>query len=306
MRTTVITAEHWRARLPPAHRARGAEAVERLPRHQGLSVDDLVDSHLPLAELVAGLVGAHRERWRVVRGLAPALGQPRPFLVGVTGGVAAGKTVTADVLSALLEADGTVVGVVSTDGFLLPNRELERLGLTDRKGFPESYDHQALIEFFDDLVDVDRDPGVALSVPVYDHGAYDVTGEHTDLPPAVAVVIVEGLNVLQPSPSASLEREVGDFLDLSVYLDASGEDIRAWFLQRLQRLRVETADDPASFFSGFAGASDEEFLAMGAEVWAGVNEPNLVDHIAPSRDRANLVIEKGADHAVRQVRLRIS
>ncbi len=226
--------------------------------------------------------------------------------------MAAGKTVTTEVLVALLDALGHRAGVVSTDGFLLSNAELERRGLTARKGFPESYDHAALVATVAALADAGRDLAEPVTVPVYDHGTYDVTGTRTELDPAVDIVIIEGVNVLQPAPrparpgaASPPDTDVADHLDLSVYLDADGDDIRAWFLQRLQRLRAETADDPSSFYAGFAGMSDAEFTAMGEAVWAGVNAPNLADHIAPSRDRADVVVDKAADHTVRRVRLRL-
>lgn len=307
MRTLDITAEQWRARARTAEAARLAAAVEPVAGPEGLSSDALVETHLPLAELAVGLVLAHRARWQAVAALAPAVGRPRPYLIGLTGGVAAGKTVTAEVLVALLDALGHRTAVVSTDGFLLPNAELERRGLSARKGFPESYDHPALVTTIARLADAGRDPAVPVTVPVYDHGAYDVTGARAEVDPGVDIVIVEGVNVLQPAPrSGATGGDVADHLDLSVYLDADGDDIRAWFLQRLRRLRAETADDPASFYAGFAGMSDAEFAAMGEAVWAGVNEPNLADHIAPSRDRADVVVDKAADHTVRRVRLRLA
>ena len=307
MRTLDITAEQWRARARNTDAARFAAVVEPVAGPEGLSSSALVEAHLPLAELAAGLVLAHRARWQAVAALAPAAGRPRPYLIGLTGAVAAGKTVTAEVLVALLGALGHRTGVVSTDGFLLPNAELERRGLAARKGFPESYDHPALVSTIAGLADAGRDPAVPVTVPVYDHGTYDVTGARTEVDPGIDIVIVEGVNVLQPRPDRSSPGgDVADHLDLSVYLDADGDDLRAWFLQRLRRLRAETAGDPRSFYAGFSGLSDAEFGAMGEAVWAGVNEPNLADHIAPSRNRADVVVEKAADHAVRHVRLRLA
>ena len=303
MLTLDITAEQWREQARSIDTESHIRAVAGLADDEHLSADELVAAHLPLAVLVGGFASAHQERWRVVSTLAPAAGRARPFLVGVTGGVAAGKTVTSSVLATLIEASGARVGVVSTDGFLLPNRELERRGLADRKGFPESYDHEALITFLGRVRDPGRASGESIPFPLYDHVRYDVTATGGEVAADVEVVIIEGVNVLQPDPSG--RTDAADFLDLSIYLDAAHDDIRAWFLQRLQRLRAESATDPDSFFSGFAGLSDDAFVAMGEAVWAGINGPNLVDHIAPSRARADIVMERGPDHAVARVQLRV-
>jgi len=301
--TLDITAEQWRDRARSIDTESPTRAVARLADDEHLSADELVATHLPLAVLVDGFARAHQERWQVVRSFAPAVGRARPFVVGVTGGVAAGKTVTSAVLATLIEASGARVGVVSTDGFLLPNRELERRGLTDRKGFPESYDHDALIAFLGRVRDPGRDAGESIPFPLYDHTRYDVTTTSGEVAADVEVVIIEGVNVLQPNPSGGAD--AADFLDLSIYLDAAHDDIRTWFLQRLQRLRAESGTDPDSFFSGFAGLSDDDFVAMGEAVWAAINGPNLVDHIAPSRARADIVMERGPDHAVARVQLRV-
>jgi type I pantothenate kinase len=273
-----------------------------------IPVDATIDAHLPLAELLATMVDSNRDREiNLVRILGVRL---RPTLiVGITGGVASGKTVTARVLQSILTASGELqVDVVSTDGFLFPNAELEARGLTDRKGFPESFDHAKLIAFLGAV----RAGYLRVAAPVYDHVAYDVMADREQAVHRPDVLIIEGLNILQPAPPAATEELdggdggllVSDFLDFSVYLDADEPDVRRWFLQRMQDLRSGSAGDDTSFFAAFASSTDDDFLAIGDAVWQAVNRPNLERHIAPTRHRADLIIEKAADHSVRRVLVR--
>jgi len=237
--------------------------------------------HRPLAGLIASRVGAP--------------GHPRPtFVVGIAGAVAAGKSLTAQVLAALLTAgDGPRPDVVSTDGFLYPNQELAKQGLTNRKGFPESYDRSRLVAFLSAVR-----AGHVAEAPRYDHDRYDVVAGRCQLVDRPEVLIVEGVNVLQADPVGPT---VSDFLDFSIYLDADEVDLHRWFLARMRALRASSAGDPGSFFAGFATFSDDEFSAIGDAVWTSINRPNLVDHIAPTRARADLVLEKASDHTVRRV-----
>jgi type I pantothenate kinase len=253
----------------------------------GTSGADLVSAYAPLARVV----GDRRE--------ARGDGAAGPFLVGVAGGVASGKTTTSRALAALLPAgDGATVEVVSTDGFLLSNVDLEAARLTTRKGFPESYDEAALLAF----VDAARAGAFPLEVPVYDHTTYDVMAqrrvvEHAD------VVVVEGVNALQSLPRSG--SSLVDRLDFGVYVDAREPDLRRWFVDRMVRFRAAAAEDGrSSFYDVFAALSDEGFLAMADTVWTQINLPNLVDHIEPTRERADIVLEKAADHSVRGVRFR--
>ncbi len=276
-----LNPEQWLALV----RAEGAVPAELA------ATPTIARTHAPLAEIIA--------RQRTGRG---ELAHRGTFIVGVTGGIAAGKTVTAAALQALLvDGRGLAVEVVSTDGFLLPNRELDRRGLTARKGFPESYDHARLVEF----VSAVRDGASPVEAPIYDHGAYDVVPDRTRRIEAPDVLVLEGLNVLQPSPS-SASAEVPDLLDLAVFVDADLADLRRWFGERLVRLRAEATGDGTSFYDGFATMTDDEFAAMADAVWRSVNEPNVVDHVLPTRGRADLVLEKQPDHSVRRVRVRRS
>jgi type I pantothenate kinase len=208
------------------------------------------------------------------------------FVLAITGGVAAGKTTLADRLARALRHAGRTVDVVSTDGFLHPNAELERRGLITRKGFPETYD----LERLDALVAAARARRSPLEVPVYSHERYDVEEEPrvVDRPD---VLVVEGVIALQ--------RRFGE---LGVYIDAAHIDIERWFVERFQQLVRAAGTDSGSFYRLWVGQSDEAVAEVARAVWDGVNLPNLVEHIEPTRDRADLVVVKGPDHAIREVR----
>ena len=210
-----------------------------------------------------------------------------PVVVGVAGGVAAGKTTLA---GALRDAyPDRTVDVVATDGFLLPNAELGPRGLLARKGFPESYDVAALRAF----LTAARAGGLPQRIPCYSHVVYDIDGDR--VVPAVEVLVVEGVNVLSAA---------ADLLDLGVYLDAAEADLQTWFRDRFLELTAAAADDPHSFYRMFAGLDDAAVAGVADDVWRTVNLPNLRDHIAPSAARAGVVVHKGPDHAVRAVEVR--
>jgi type I pantothenate kinase len=214
----------------------------------------------------------------------------RPYLVAVTGGVAAGKSTVAEELRAQL-ADRWTVAVVSTDGFLFPNAELDRRGLAGRKGYPETYDLERLARFLRDAR-----AGTEVRVPVYSHVTYDIVPGEPQVVPRTDVLIVEGLPVLQP--------EVADSFDLSIYVDADEADLERWYVERFLALREAAHDDEASFFHGFVALSEAETAAIAREVWRTINGPNTRDEVLPTRERADVIAEKGSDHEVRAVRLR--
>ncbi len=211
-----------------------------------------------------------------------------PYLVAVTGGVAAGKSTVARELGALLADLGTVA-VVSTDGFLLPNVELDRHGLSGRKGFPETYDLARLARFLRDAR-----AGTEVRAPVYSHVTYDVVAGEEQIVPRPDVLIVEGLPVLQP--------DVADFFDLSIYVDADEADLEHWYTERFLALREAAHDDEASFFHGFVALSEDETAAIAHEVWRTINGPNTREHVLPTRARADVIVEKAGDHTVRSAR----
>jgi type I pantothenate kinase len=227
-----------------------------------------------------------------------------PFVIGLGGSVAVGKSTTARVLQALLARwpDHPNVDLVTTDGFLRPNRVLEERGIMDRKGFPESYDVRRLIQF---LQEVKRgEPEV--HAPVYSHVVYDIVEGEEQVLRDPDIVIVEGLNVLQTGASAGADaRFVSDWFDFSIYVDADEADIERWYVERFFALRATAFSDETSFFRHFAALSDGELEANARSIWASINQPNLRENILPSRSRADLVLHKGPDHGVRTVHLRM-
>ena len=227
-----------------------------------------------------------------------------PFVVGVAGSVAAGKSTTSRILKELMSRwpHTPRVELVTTDGFLYPNAELERRGLLQRKGFPESYDRRALLGFIDAV----KSGMPLVEAPRYSHLTYDVVTDTVQVAKP-DVLIIEGLNVLQPPglrADGSSTGAISDYFDFSVYVDAPLAEIRAWYVGRFLRLRETAFADPQSYFHRYARLSDEAARATALSIWEEINEPNLVENVLPTRDRATLVLTKGADHSVTGIRLR--
>lgn len=286
-----------RASTPLTLAERDLDALRAIGDH--LSLEEVERCYLPLSRLLELHVGA-REALHAVT--SSFLEQPItarvPYVIGIGGSVAVGKSTTARVLRELLRRwpAHPDVELVTTDGFLLPNRELAARGLSQRKGFPESYDVKALLGFLDAVKS-----GQPARAPLYSHLAYDVTGE-TALIDRPDILIVEGINVLAAgSPGRPF---VSDFFDFSIYVDADEALVRRWFLDRFLALRRTAFRDPASYFHRYTAMSDDEATAYAEGVWATINAVNLRDNIAPTRARATLVLEKGADHRIAQVSLR--
>ena len=267
-----------------------------------ISVEEVIAIYLPLSRLLALYVAATQGLFKATQRFLGAEDGKMPYIIGVAGSVAVGKSTTARVLRALLSrwANTPKVDLVTTDGFLLPNAVLDREGLMERKGFPESYDGSALIRFLTD-VKAGKSP---VQAPVYSHLTYDVVPGQTVTVDRPDILIVEGLNVLLPNKLGKEIPFVSDFFDFSVYLHAEEVNLERWYISRFMRLRQTAFRDPRSFFRKYADLSDEEAVATAKSIWTRINLRNLNDNILPTKARASLVLTKGPTHRIERVSLR--
>jgi type I pantothenate kinase len=296
----------WAALRDDAPMTLTSDEVTRLrSMHDRLDMAEVEEIYLPLSRLLSLYVVATQRLFRAQQRFLGTEDAKMPYIIGIGGSVAVGKSTTARVLQALLARWPNVpkVDLVTTDGFLLPNAVLAREGLMEKKGFPESYDLPALLHFLTD-VKAGRRPTRA---PVYSHLTYDVTPNtwvEIDRPD---ILIVEGLNVLQagrlPKDGEAIPF-VSDFFDFSVYLDAEEEVLRQWYVERFLTLRGTAFRDPKSYFHRYARLSDDEAGSTANAIWDRINLINLHENILPTRQRAHLILRKGANHLIDEVALR--
>ncbi|MCS6759733.1 MAG: type I pantothenate kinase [Candidatus Devosia euplotis] len=270
-----------------------------------ISLEEAEATYLPLTRLLSFYVEVIQHMHPVSTRFLEAPDQKVPFIIGVAGSVAAGKSPTARILQALLQRwpASPKVDLVTTDGFLHPNAELEKRGIMARKGFPESYDRKRFVQFLADI----KSGKSGVKIPVYSHMIYDVVPGSKVVIDQSDIVIVEGLNILQPGELPKTGAPIlfaSDFIDFSIYIDAEVEDLESWFMERFFRLRETAFKDPASFFRRFAEMNEEEAGAFGRMVWRTINLPNLLDNVLPTRSRADLILKKGKSHHIEHVQLR--
>lgn len=269
-----------------------------------LSMAEVVRFFLPLSRLLNLHVRASQELYRATDTFLGKLPAKTPFVIGVAGSVAVGKSTTSRVLRQILARwpNHPRVELITTDGFLHPNHVLERRGLMERKGFPESYDRRRLLRFLDAV----KSGRERVEAPVYSHLVYDVEPDRVTVINRPDILIVEGLNVLQPSAAdAATSTFVSDYFDFSMYVDARTEFIRDWYIERFLALRETAFKDPMSYFRRYGDLSDAEAVATASDIWTRINERNLVENILPTRNRADLIVAKNADHTLAEVRLRL-
>lgn len=270
-----------------------------------LSVEEVETIYLPLSRLLNLYVAAAQKLHAVSSTFLGRTDCKVPFIIGVAGSVAVGKSTTARVLKALLARwpDHPRVDLLTTDGFLFPNKELEARDLMNRKGFPESFDTARLLSFLADI----KSGKAGIEAPVYSHFHYDIIPGQTLVIDRPDILIVEGLNVLQPAGLSKAQAAgpfVSDFIDFSIFIDADPETIETWYVERFMRLRSTAFRDPAAFFHRYVTLTHDNAVARALELWRTINLKNLIENILPTRPRARLILRKAADHKISTVALR--
>lgn len=276
------------------------ELEELVGLGEQIDLDEVAEVYLPLSRLIHLQVEA---RQRLFAATSTFLGERQrnrqvPFVIGIAGSVAVGKSTTARVLAKLLSRweSHPKVDLVTTDGFLYPTAELQRRGIMHRKGFPESYDRRALLRFVTEV----KSGAESVAAPVYSHISYDIVPGRFHYVNQPDILILEGLNVLQTGPTLT----VSDLFDFSIYVDAKLADIEEWYISRFLQMRTTSFSDPQSHFHHYASLSDDQATLAARDIWTTINRPNLIENILPTRPRATLVLRKDRDHSINRVRLR--
>jgi type I pantothenate kinase len=301
-----FTREEWAALRADTPLTLSMDDLTRLRSlNDPISLEEVVAIYLPLSRLLALYVAATQGLYKATQRFLGAEGGKVPYIIGVAGSVAAGKSTLSRVMQALLSRwpNTPKVELVTTDGFLYSNARLEGDGLLEKKGFPESYDGTKLLCFLSDVKAGKRN----VQAPVYSHVTYDVTQDESIFIDRPDILIVEGLNVLLPNRPAREGRAipfVSDFFDFSVYLHAAEKDLEKWFISRFMRLRDTAFRNPLSYFKKYAGLDDVEAEATARDIWTKINLRNLRENILPTMPRASLVLTKGPSHVIEEVELR--
>jgi type I pantothenate kinase len=273
--------------------------------NERLSLEEVAKIYLPLSRLLNLYVGATQGLYRASAQFLGDSTAKVPFVVGIAGSVAVGKSTTARVLRELLARwpNHPKVDLVTTDGFLYPNRVLKSRGLMERKGFPESYDVRRLVQFVHDV----KSGLPVVEAPVYSHFAYDIVPAETQPVRQPDIMILEGLNVLQTAAVPRLTGAsvfVSDYFDFSIFVDAKPAHIQQWYVDRFLTLRRTAFQDTAAYFHRYASLTDAEAIAVARQIWVNINGKNLRENIQPTRTRADLILEKGPEHLIERVHLR--
>ena len=281
------------------------EIIELRGLNEPMSIDEVRDVYLPISRLLNLYISGAEKLFEATNLFLGKKNLKVPFIIGIGGSVAVGKSTTSRILQALLSkwSDNITVSLVNTDGFLMSNNNLEKRSLMERKGFPESYNLTLLLDFLNSV----KSGKSNVKAPVYSHLLYDnVPGESINVNKP-DILIIEGLNVLQPAPLPSDGNAipyVSDFFDFSIFVDADEKNIKNWYIQRFLKLKATAFKEEKSYFNKYSYLSDEEAVNIATSLWEKINYVNLIENILPTRQRANLILRKSENHSVNQISLR--